>query len=762
MEAGWVPQRRDRDAEREVDEHEVKLWSDSLDLDREHDELHKVSESDDEVGRGPAGGSVKSTLWVILMTLSTLNGRRLLRGAFAFYFTLLIQLGAYSTVAVTLLLAQLRKLWTKPPKIKEGNSRFETLLIGFRILLSSSIASLGMLCGAQALLRCPNLPVLAMLPIVTYVFDSFLMRLAYVLRIVPRDQSISARKTYKIITVLLCAFPPVLFDYRLNIRGLLFALAGFALCSISRVAANFGPRIESKGSKTWESPLRVYLLAGMPPMIFAGIATSNFENVTAATHISGAWSLAHSLQNLGPGVLLHIFFSSAMNSAYPFTSQVHVGGALEEPTESATDAVASTMQAGFWTVVFGVLGQEMVFIDWIQVISFTLVYVVCVGPTQIGYYPPRLLNLITWLFRRRQLALHAEPWQFSFFLATTTTTFAILISCNAMFWVDTVAYDRNLRTWLEPSNPLLDTLYRAPNLRSFDVIIAHSEGDSIETIAHLVETFTSHPFIIGLNTRVIVYSKDPTFNMTESTAQSIKGLFGGDFSVQTLRNTGGVTATFLHHILYSWAFMPVQTLFLSTNTTDALTLPLHAQRLTDYFLPMEFPLPDALPKTGFLNLGGQESCWCGACFDSFGWEDSFHLIPSMWSAARPGSPTCESVLLTYGNHFIASAARIRGVKKDVWEMLYDGLVNEDMGNAWAHKKEKMPLRLAGEEGQGRYAEGEVYGRPDSLVRPYLGLTVERLWGVLLQCSRPEIAWGCPSLEVGWRSGGRREDCGCVE
>ncbi|OWP05282.1 hypothetical protein B2J93_8024 [Marssonina coronariae] len=758
MEAGWVPQRRDRDAEWGSDEHEVKPLSESLERYRELDEF-------DEVGRDPTRGSAKSTLWVILMTLSTLNGRWLLRGGFAFpfYFTLLIQLGAYAMVAVTLLLVQLGKLRTKFPRAEESRSWFETFLIGFRILLSSSIASLGMLCGARALLHCPNLPVLAMLPIVTYVFDSFLFRLAYVLRIVPRDQSISVRKTYKVILVLLCAFPPVLFDYRLDTRGLLFALAGFALCSLSRVAASVGPRIESKGDETWESPLRVHLLAGLPPMIFAGIATSKFENVNAASQLSGAWSLAHKLQTLGPGVLLHILFSGAVNSAYPFTSRVHVGGALEEPTESATDAVASTLQAGFWTVIFGVLGQDNMFIDWIQVISFTLVYVVCVGPAQIGYYPPRLLNLITRLFRRRQLPLHAEPWQFSFFLATTTITFALLISCNVMFWVNTVAYNRNSKTWLEPSNLPLDTLYRAPNLRSFDVIIAHSEGDSIETIARLIQTFTSHPFIIGLNPRVTVYSKDPTLNLTASTAQSIKGLFGGDLSIQSLRNTGGITATFLHHILSSWAFMPVQTLFLSTSTPDALTLlPLRAQRLTDYFLPMGFPVPDAIPKTGFLNLGEQESCWCGACFDSLGWEDSFHLIPSMWSAARPGSPACESVLLTHGNNFIASAARIRGVKRDVWEMLHDGLVNEDMGNAWAHKKEKMPLRLAGEEGRGRYAEGQVYGRPDDLARPYLGLTVERLWAVLLQCSRPDIAWGCPSLEIGWRSGGRRDDCGCTE
>ena len=31
-------------------------------------------------------------------------------------------------------------------------------------------------------------------------------------------------------------------------------------------------------------------------------------------------------------------------------------------------------------------------------------------------------------------------------------------------------------------------------------------------------------------------------------------------------------------------------------------------------------------------------------------------------------------------------------------MLYDGLVDRDLANAWAHKKEKMPVVLEGEEG----------------------------------------------------------------
>jgi hypothetical protein len=71
--------------------------------------------------------------------------------------------------------------------------------------------------------------------------------------------------------------------------------------------------------------------------------------------------------------------------------------------------------------------------------------------------------------------------------------------------------------------------------------------------------------------------------------------------------------------------------------------------------------------------------------------------------------------------------------------------------------------LEGEKkGEGsRWAQGGVYEFSDSLERPWLGLAVERLWGVLLQCSEGRIAWGCAGFGMGRLRGGK-EDCGCIE
>ena len=601
--------------------------------------------------------------------------------------------------------------------------------------------------------------------IVTYACDSILFRLAYIGRLFPRGQDISFWRLPKVLLVILGSGLLVFQDYRLDIEALTYALASFGLFSLSKVFSRIGPKIETRGDHIWEDPLQVYLLSGIIPLVMSGFATENLENLVKAGHIAQSWSITYHLVNIGPAVVLHALFSSSMNSAYPFISEEHVGGALEEPSERAREAVATTLQSGFWILVIGVLSQEYNFVDWFQVITFTLIYVICVGPKHIGYYPPRLLNIIARLFRRRPLPIHPKPWQFIFFLATTTIVFSALISTNVVHWVDTIAYTRSLNTFHVPPAPNLDQEYRPPKVRSFDIVIAHSAGDSLSTLTDLMSTIQTHGRLnYALQPQIILYSKDSLFNSSATTPNldDLKGAFTGDLTIHALPNIGGPTASILHHILNSWSTLPVQTLFLSTSSFASPTsLSLFTTHLYNYLTPAAFPLPDAMPKTGFLSLGPIEVCSCHHCVDPHGWEDSFGLLPSLYPAANPSSPTCENVLLTYGNNFIASAARLRGLNKDVYQLLYDALTKEDWKNSWAHTKEKLPKMLEGEGKWGRWAEGGVYANVDSKESPWLGSTVERLWGVLLQCSEGRIAWGCAGYGKE-RFGGGKEDCGCSE
>jgi hypothetical protein len=566
-----------------------------------------------------------------------------------------------------------------------------------------------------------------------------------------------------------CLALAVYTDYRLNIDGLMHALASCVFYTLAKAVMRIGPTLE-KRFPSWDSPLYLYLLAGIPLVIATWSAAVRYENLVAANHALASWPVLAWIWNIAPGVILQLLFTTSLNSAYPYSSKERACGALEDPSSDAGAAVRATLHTGFWITIFGALGHEHSLVDWFQTLSMLVIYIVSVGPRHIGFYPPRFFNFLTRMIRRKPLAVTSEPWQFPAVLIGTTIMFAVLMSCNVMFWIDTASFNRDAKSWLGPRVAHLDAQYVPPHARSMEIVIAHSPGDSLNTLRELITDYTSIPQVAGFGPNVIIYTKDSSIR----TVKDIGSPYAGKISLQNLYNSGGPTASFLHHILLQWEFFSQQTLFLTTSPTS-INKELPLNRMRELFIPGSFPLADAGEKTAFLNLGPQSVCHCGDCKDETGWEDSFRLIPSMWGAARPGVEKCESVLLVRGNQFVASAARIRGVQRDVYQLLYDALVKTDMDNAWAHDEKKLPMPLPYEPLMGRWARrvpgngtlGEeilpgVYGVGDSLEKPWLGLTVERLWAIVLGCSNSEIAWRCSSLEKGWRVGWEKRDCECID
>jgi hypothetical protein len=487
-------------------------------------------------------------------------------------------------------------------------------------------------------------------------------------------------------------------------------------------------------------------------MIITTYAARKFEDVGLALSTAWSWGGWGLLSRLAPGALLFIVFQSSMNEAYPF-SMDSAPGILEDVGSQARTAISATLQASFWITCMGAFLGEHNLVDWMQVLSFVLLYVVGAGTRRIGFYPPRLLNLIARVLRKPQQKITTKPWQLPFFLWITISIFVALLSSILLCWSVNVAYARDLKNWTGPEGISLDSVYIPPQPYLFDIVIAHSEGDPLQSISDLIATFATLESVQGNYPQVKIYTKDQTLSATDFS--NITGSFTGPLTAVILHNTGSVAATFLHHILYSWDFLASQTLFLSTSSPHLSTT---QSRFNSYFIPA-LPIHStriAEPVTSFLNLGDYSTCNCDSCSDSIGWRDTFHLIPSMFGAAHPKA-ACTSVLLTHGNNFVASADRIRGLGRDVWQMLYDALVNENLRNSWAHGAGKVPART-GEDGK----EGKwVFGEEDSVQKPYLGYTIERLWGVLLQCSSVEVAWKCPNTGRGWRRGGTEADCECL-
>lgn len=187
--------------------------------------------------------------------------------------------------------------------------------------------------------------------------------------------------------------------------------------------------------------------------------------------------------------------------------------------------------------------------------------------------------------------------------------------------------------------------------------------------------------------------------------------------------------TYLNHILSRWDSLARQTIFLQADIHNPREFYAHINNYYNRAL------------TGFLNLSWSGSvCSCGDCGDRLFWQDNANFLQKTYERIY-NSTDCNNVLLSYKGQFVVSAARIRGINKDIYSDLWQALVDE---KSWAHQPK------------------HVQGRPDSMSAPDFGYTLERMWNLLFQCSNMDVAWKCPSMLSRWRIGGNIGDCQCFD
>lgn len=226
------------------------------------------------------------------------------------------------------------------------------------------------------------------------------------------------------------------------------------------------------------------------------------------------------------------------------------------------------------------------------------------------------------------------------------------------------------------------------------------------------------------NYRLIIYSKDENADIDK-----IKK-YTDAHNVTKLPNVGREGETYLRHIIEQWDNLAKHTMFLQADVHNVREF---RPRFRDYFDPS---------RTGMLSLGfSGVPCDCNDCGDRWGWHDDTKIVPKLYNDVYGDKATCTRALLSYKGQFLASAKRIRGVKKDVYEKLWKAFVNE---HSWAHQ----PSYLKGKE--------------DKMSAPVFGYAVERLWSILMQCSDLNIAWKCPTLLSRNRRGGSKADCQCFD
>jgi len=309
-----------------------------------------------------------------------------------------------------------------------------------------------------------------------------------------------------------------------------------------------------------------------------------------------------------------------------------------------------------------------------------------------------------------------------------------LILSATFFWAIVLAFSlKDTFATAPASKPVyLDTVYQPTT--DLDIVISMYREPMVE-LTKTIDLITSVKTVASRNARIYLYIKDQDADLDQMRASLSKY----KLTITLLPNVGREGETYLSHILSQWDNLANHTMFLQAEThTPREILP----RIRDYFYA----------STGMLSLsfmGNTCDCNSNLCTDRF-WSDGSGLVQQTYLTANrlKECPTPDSkILLSYKGQFIASAARIRGVEKKVYADLQKLFVDE---NSYVHSKEYLSKAA------------DLTGTKDQMSAPVFGFSMERLWSSLMQCDDMEVARRCPSLLSGWRTGGSRRDCQCLD
>lgn len=290
---------------------------------------------------------------------------------------------------------------------------------------------------------------------------------------------------------------------------------------------------------------------------------------------------------------------------------------------------------------------------------------------------------------------------------------SILLICALFTWLGFLRANP-IATPLEGStsfNPRLDSDF-TPDV-DLDIVVARYNRPW-ERMMSEIDSLLRSEGLQDLLTRVIVYNKGADdMDRDEAAVRP-------NVEIKSLQNIGREGATYLEHIVSRWDDLARQTLFIQERPHDFGLL---RQRVADYLAP----------ETGFMSLS-----YAGVVTDCAhphdrSWSQDPRVITSLYRNFKPSSAAqeCRDVVLTYRGQFIASGARIRGNDKSLYERMLREL--QDPGS-WMHSESftNSPWNR------------DI--RPlDSLNAPVFGYTLERMWGVVMQCSNARVASKNPSL-----------------
>jgi hypothetical protein len=515
----------------------------------------------------------------------------------------------------------------------------------------------------------------------------------------------------------ICATAMVLYnEYRLMVPGILFSCGAYISIGVCRASLSMASRTlvdEDARSKRYHEFALMTMIYGV---VFGAFGALRYE-----VHMLNYFpdSTTRLMMFLGTTFTIGACLSG---------TALHVYTPICCSVSSVRSGVPHSMHeigTSFFVTVLIFLAtlaiQPLTVVSWAQIASYLCAVICLVGFSRAHSIVEDVSNVVRkWL---RELPYAPQATAQCHPKISKLCSFLVILFTTALTTtvVSSICHLR-LGT-LSPGLPTsLDKSYISGR-SSFDIVIsAYAEPHS--SIAHMISSIKSTSYLSTLQPRVIIYTKNPATDLS-----NLQNTTGADI-VQPLPNLGREGATFLHHIVNSWDNLAEKTMFIQAHAHNMREL---IPRIDSYLVP----------NTGMLSLSfSGETCSCMNCEDHFGWSDTWSVVPSLYESVY--QQPCEDdteVLLSYKGQFVASAKRIRGVQKSVYEGLLETITSE---SGWSHDE-------------------RFVSQSDSPDNPDFGFVVERVWSLLMQCAVDEkVERMCPSLLSGMGWGGDVADCQCLD
>lgn len=273
---------------------------------------------------------------------------------------------------------------------------------------------------------------------------------------------------------------------------------------------------------------------------------------------------------------------------------------------------------------------------------------------------------------------------------------------------------------------------------ALDIVIARYDESSAEVAKHISQLLSLRK-IHQLQPTIHIYNKGRDEISDHEVHEAMKPHLKPAIAIHTLPNVGRETDTYLEHITQRWENLANHTLFMQAGMHFGSWA--YSRHISDYFVP----------STGFLSLAPSESFCssCDGCHDR-DWAEDPELLSSIFEDFN-NATICADITLTYRGQFVASAARIRGNRRDAYQRWLQELRDTE------GKLHRLP-----------YTDSIYSVKKDSMAAPRVGFTLERTWGVMMQCSGRRIASRCPSFLSGFLcppaicGKAALEDCQCLD